>query len=125
MNELHSCGAQLSVVLMCQTGWCDQREQYSIWEECVHRLLKSVCLCVGLSAGGFATAHAQSVSTLPPTGPSTAPTTTTTRPPSSTKIYPNPGLASQWEEEHYKPVEADSDLNRHPYSTPHFGPPPN
>ena len=91
----------------------------------MHRLLKSAYLCAGLSAGVFATAHAQSVSNLPPTGPSTAPTTTAARPPSSAKIYPNPGLATQWEEEHYKPTSSDNDPNRHPYSTSHFGAPPN
>jgi hypothetical protein len=91
----------------------------------MHSLLKSTVLCVGLLAGVSATAHAQSVSALPPTSPATAPTAT--KPPvvSSAKISPEPGGSSTWKEEHYQATDTDNDLGRHPYTVPHVGPAPN
>jgi hypothetical protein len=78
-----------------------------------------------LLAGVSATAHAQSVSALPPSSPATAPTATTPPVVSSAKIYPDPGGNSAWKEEHYQPTETDNDRGRHPYTTPHVGPAPN
>lgn len=114
----------------------------------MHSLLKSTVLGVGLLAGVSATAHAQSVSTVPPTSPATAPTATTAPVVSSAKIYPNPGRNTEWIEEHHQATESakiypnpgrnsewveghsqatetDNDRGRHPYSGGHFGPPPN
>ena len=91
----------------------------------MHNLLKSTVLGVGLLAGVSATAHAQSVATLPPTSPATAPTATTPPVVSSAKIYPNPGISSQWQEEHYKATESGDDVKQHPYTAPHVGPAPN
>ena len=80
-------------------------------------LLKSTVLSLGLVAGVAASAHAQSVSALPPTSSAPAPAATTT-PYSSAKIVPNPGGNSTWQEEHYTP-QADYNANpwQHPYST--------
>jgi hypothetical protein len=88
----------------------------------MHSLLKLTVLGVGLLAGVSGTAHAQSVSTVPPTSPATAPTATTPPVVSSAKIYPNPGISSQWQEEHYKATESGDDVKQHPYTTPNFGP---
>lgn len=87
----------------------------------MHNLLKSTVLGVGLLTGVIATAHAQSVSVLPPTSAATAPTATTP-PVSSAKIYPNPGISTEWKVEHYKATETDNDVGRHPYTAPNFGP---
>ena len=88
-------------------------------------LLKSMVLGVGLLAGVSVTAYAQSVSTVPPTSPATAPTATTPPVVSSAKIYPNPGRNTEWNEERYQATETDNDRGRHPYTVGHFGPPPN
>jgi hypothetical protein len=79
-----------------------------------------------------ATAVAQSISALPPTAPATAPTAAApgattpgaTTPGAADKIYPNPGNATQWQEQYYQPAQSDNDPARHPYSKPHFGPAP-
>lgn len=88
-------------------------------------LLKSTVLGFGLLAGVAATAHAQSVSTLPPTSPATAPTAAPAPATSSTQqISPNPGGNSTWQEQHYRPAAGyDSDKSQHPYSTS-IGPQP-
>jgi hypothetical protein len=118
-------------------------------------LLKSTVLGVALLAGIAATAHAQSVSALPPTSPATAPSVATTPAYSSSKIYPNPGNGVTWQEEHYQATGAQDPYSRsigpqpgnqsslaplpgdapqanatnepgqRPYSTTHFGPAPN
>jgi hypothetical protein len=86
-------------------------------------LLKSTVIGFGLLAGVAATAYAQSVSTLPPTSPATAPTAATP-PVSSSKIVPNPGGNGTWQEEHYQPTSGYStDKSQHPYSTS-IGPQP-
>lgn len=84
----------------------------------MHGLLRLTVLAAGLLAGVAVVANAQSVSSLPPT----------TTPPaaSSAKIYPNPGNEGQWKEEHNQTTQsANEPPERHPYSTPHFGPAPN
>jgi len=93
----------------------------------VQSLLKSMVLGVGLLAGVSVTAYAQSVSTVPPTSPATAPTATTAPVPSTAKIYPDPGSSSAggWNVERYQPTAADNDPGRNPYSRGHFGPAPN
>jgi hypothetical protein len=91
----------------------------------VQSLLKSMVLGVGLLAGVSATAYAQSVSTVPPTSPATAPTVTTAPAASTAKIYPNPGVGGSWQEEHHKATETDNDPGRQPYSKGSFGPRPN
>ena len=88
----------------------------------VQSLLKSMVLGAGLLAGVSATAYAQSVSTVPPTSPATAPTATTAPAASTAKIYPNPGANGSWQEEHYKATETDNDPARQPYSKGGFGP---
>jgi hypothetical protein len=86
-------------------------------------LLKSAVLSLGVLAGTAAVALAQSVSSLPPSGPATAAAVAT--PPSSTsKIFPNPGGNTTWQEEHAQPaVGAEADRSQHPYS-PSIGPQP-
>jgi hypothetical protein len=88
-------------------------------------LLKSTILGLALLGGVAATAHAQSVSALPPTGPATAPPAATAPAYSSTtKIYPNPGNNGAWQEEHYQATPSyDADKAQHPYSTS-IGPQP-
>ena len=113
-------------------------------------LLKSTVLGLALLGGVAATAHAQSVSALPPTSPATAPTPAYS---STSKIYPNPGNNVTWQEQHYQGnvqdpyshsigpqpgsqsaltplpgehgTQADNSPGQHPYTTPHFGPAPN
>jgi hypothetical protein len=87
--------------------------------------LKSVVLGVGLLVAAAATAHAQSVSSLPPTNPATVPPAATTPAPSTGNIVPNPGNNSNWKEEHAAATPAVDNPGSHPYSIPHFGPAPN
>jgi len=88
-------------------------------------LLKSTALGLAFLAGLAATAHAQSVTTLPPTNPATAPTAAPALAPSSTQpTSPNPGGNSTWREEHYQPSsDYATDKSQHPYSTS-IGPQP-
>jgi hypothetical protein len=105
-------------------------------------LLKSTVLGFGLLAGVAATAHAQSVSALPPTTPtSAAPSYSATKivpnpgnsmvwpqgPNQATaagKIYPDPGSGTSWQGEHYQAAPGyESDVSQHPYSS--IGPKPN
>ena len=104
--------------------------------------LKSTVAGSALLAGVAVTAHAQSVSALPPTNPATAPAY------SSAKIHPSPGGGVNWRGEHSQPAASakispdsgggvnwqhqpytatggDKDPARRPYSTSHFGPAPN
>jgi len=109
--------------------------------------LKSTILGLGLLAGVAATAHAQSVSALPPTSPGTAPTAAApayssakmypdpggsvnireehSQPVASPKISPDPGRGTGWQDEHYTAADGDKAPTRQPYSTSHFGPAPN
>lgn len=91
----------------------------------MHNLLKSMVLGAGLLAGVSVAAYAQSVSTLPPTNPATAPAATTPPVGSSARIGPDPGSSGAWKVEHHDATEADDDPGRHPYSKGHFGPAPN
>lgn len=87
-------------------------------------LLKSTVLGVALLGGVAATAHAQSVSALPPTSPGTAPVAVTPPISSSQPFGPSPGANSSWKEEHYQPPSGhDADKSQHPYSTS-IGPQP-
>jgi hypothetical protein len=86
-------------------------------------VLKSSVLSLGLLAGVGMAAQAQSVSTLPPNSPATAPTAVAP-PTSSTRIGPNPGAGSSWQEERYQPApNYSADASQHPYSTS-IGPKP-
>ena len=86
-------------------------------------LLKSAVLSLGVLAGTAAVALAQSVSSLPPSGPATAPTVATA-PASASKISPNPGGSTTWQEEHAQPAGGyEADRSQHPYS-PSIGPQP-
>ncbi len=86
-------------------------------------LLKSAVLSLGVLAGTAAIALAQSVSSLPPSSPTTAPTIATS-PSSTSKIFPNPGNNTTWQEEHAQPaVGYEADRSQHPYSTS-IGPQP-
>ena len=87
-------------------------------------LLKSAVLGAGLLAAVVATAHAQSVSSLPSTNPQTVPTATAPEP-STAKIVPNPGNNSSWKEEHAAAAPAIDNPGSHPYTIPHFAPAPN
>ena len=86
-------------------------------------LLKSTLLSLGVLAGTAAVALAQSVSALPPSSPATG--ATAGMPPASTsKIFPNPGNNTTWQEEHVQPGGGyDADASQHPYSTS-IGPQP-
>ena len=90
----------------------------------MHRWLKSAVLGAGLLTGLAGTAFAQSVASLPPSAPATAPTTTAPAV-SNAKIYPDPGSNSSWKEQHYQVKQSDKDPGRHPYTTDHLGPAPN
>lgn len=86
-------------------------------------LVKSTVLSLGLLAGAATAAHAQSVSSLPPSGSPAAPTAAPAYS-STTKILPNPGGGSSWQEEHYQaPPNYNADSSQHPYSTS-IGPKP-
>jgi len=74
--------------------------------------LKSTVAVLGLLAGVAATAHAQSVTALPPTSPATAPTATAPAY-SSVKIYPDPGGSVNWRDEHSRPA-ASAKPSPHP-----------
>ena len=86
-------------------------------------LLKSAVLSLEVLAGTTLVALAQSVSSLPPSGPATAPAASP--PPASTStIFPNPGSNTTWREEHAQPaVGYEADRSQHPYS-PSIGPQP-
>ena len=87
-------------------------------------LLKKTFLSLGLLAGVAATAHAQSVSSLPPSGSGAAPAPAAPAYSSTTKILPNPGGGSSWREEHYQTApNYSADSSQHPYSTS-IGPKP-
>ena len=86
-------------------------------------LLKSAVLSLGVLAGTAAVALAQSVSTLPPSSPATAPTAAPLSN-STNKIFPNPGNNTTWQEEHAQPpANYEADKSQHPYSTS-IGPQP-
>jgi hypothetical protein len=85
-------------------------------------LLKSAVLSLGVLAGTAAIALAQSVSSLPPSSPATAPTVAA--PTSSAKIFPNPGGSTTWQEQRAQPaVGYEADRSQHPYA-PSIGPQP-
>jgi hypothetical protein len=88
------------------------------------RLFTSTVLSVGLLAGVAATAHAQSVSALPPTSPATVQSAKTAPFSSNQSVLPKAGGNSVWQEEHYQPSTSyDPDAAQHPYSTS-IGPKP-
>jgi len=97
-------------------------------------LLKSAVLSLGVLAGTAAVALAQSVSSLPPSSPTAAPTVTTPsssnsegdkwQHPYSTSVGPQPGSHSSGKDEHYQATEGDDAPSRHPYSST-LGPKPN
>ena len=96
-------------------------------------LCKSTVLSVGLFVGVAATAHAQSVSALPPGGaPAETQTHThthTARSPvfgSTQSFFPKPGGGALIKEEHYQP-QADWNANNaaYPSATGWAGPKPN
>lgn len=79
---------------------------------------------LGLVIGIIAAAEAQSISALPPRGPSTAPTAKTPPFSSTQSVYPKPGGNSVWRDQHYHPAQQyDADKSQHPYSTS-IGPKP-
>jgi len=86
--------------------------------------LKSTVAVLGLLAGVAATAHAQSVTALPPASPASAPTATAPAY-SSVKIYPDPGGSVNWQHQPSTATGGDKDPARQPYSPGHFGPAPN
>jgi hypothetical protein len=93
-------------------------------ERGMRSLIKSSALGLGLLIGITASAHAQSVSALPPAG--TAPAVTTPPPVTSStqSFYPKPGGNAVWQEEHYQPPAGyAADKSQHPYSTS-IGPKP-
>jgi hypothetical protein len=147
MHVIHGCDAQLS--FECKAIIDDVK--FTVFtgggERSMSSLIKSTVLSLALLGGVAATAHAQSVSALPPTGPATAPSAATTAyssakiypdpggsvnfreehsaPVSSAKVYPDPGGSANWQNQHYTTTEGDKDPAKAPYSTSHFGPAPN
>ena len=97
-------------------------------------LLKSTVLSLGVLAGTAAVALAQSVTSLPPSSPATAPAVTTPssaayaadkwQHPYSTSVGPQPGSHSSGKDEHYQATEGDNAPSRHPYTST-LGPKPN
>ena len=90
-------------------------------------LLKSTVLSLGVLAGTAAVALAQSVSALPPSSPTTAPTVSTPsssnsegdkwQHPYSTSVGPQPGSHNSGKDEHYEANDGDKDPSRHPYTS--------
>ena len=90
-------------------------------------LLKSTVLSLGVLAGTAVVGHAQSVTSLPPSSPATAPAVATPssstygadkwQHPYSTSVGPQPGSSSAGKAEHYEATEADQDPSRHPYTS--------
>jgi hypothetical protein len=74
-------------------------------------LLKSTVLGLGLLAGVAAAADAQSVSSLPPTGGATAPTTPPAVTSSTQSVFPKPGGQALFQEGHYQ-APADWDFEQ-------------
>ena len=77
MQIIHACDAQLSLV-------CNQGLEATSWrinkgsgDAAMSSLLKSAVLSLGVLAGAAAVAQAQSVTSLPPSSPATAPAVTT------------------------------------------------
>ena len=81
-------------------------------------LLKSTFLGLGILTAVAATASAQSVSALPPSGGVPAQSAITQPYGSTQSFYPKPGGNQVWKEEHYQPAD-DYETNKavHPYST--------
>jgi hypothetical protein len=80
-------------------------------------LLKSAVLSLGVLAGTAAVALAQSVSSLPPSGPETPSYSTD-------KIVPSPGRSMNWQVQRPQSrAEYEADKAQHPYSTS-IGPQP-
>jgi hypothetical protein len=98
-------------------------------------LLKSAVLSLGVLAGTAAVALAQSVSSLPPSNPATAPTAATPSQlpagyeadkslhPYSSSVGPQIGSSSAGNEAHYEATDGDKEPSRHPY-TSNLGPRP-
>jgi hypothetical protein len=89
-------------------------------------LLRSMVLSVGLLAGVAATAHAQSVSTLPPDNGSPTQTARSPVTGSTQSFFPKPGGSQVITQENYQP-QASSNSNSavQPNSKNWAGPKPN
>ncbi len=97
-------------------------------------LIKSTVLSLGVLAGAAAVAHAQSVTSLPPSSPTAAPTVAPPasstsdadkwQHPYSTSVGPQPGSHSSGKDQHYQATEGDNAPSRHPYTST-LGPKPN
>jgi hypothetical protein len=89
-------------------------------------LLKPVVLSASLLAGVAATAHARSVSMLPPENGAQAQTARSPLTGSTQSFFPKPGGSQVIKEEYYQPqADWNSDRALHPYSTNGTGPKPN
>jgi hypothetical protein len=94
-------------------------------------LLKSTVLSLGVLAGTAAVALAQSVSSLPPSGPTTwqeeraqpavGYEADSSQHPYSPSIGPQPGSHSSGKDVHYEATDGDNAPSRHPY-TSNLGP---
>ena len=82
------------------------------------KFLKSAALGIGLLAGTALAAQAQSVSSIPPTTNSAAPSVPTQPYVSTQTIVPDPGGSVKIRSEHYQgATKPGPDLVDHPYST--------
>jgi hypothetical protein len=123
MKIVHVCDAQLSLE---QAGNYNRLYRFveSLENQGMPSLFKSAILGLGLLAGVGATAHAQSVSALPPTSPAAGKIVTPPPSPTTQSFFPKPGGNQAWEEQHYQPSAGyDADAAQHPYSTS-IGPKP-
>src|SRR6266446_4707716 len=122
---MHGCDAQLSFVTCMPSRQLTPPNVINNWRTGMPSLLKSTVFGLGLLAGVAATAYAQSVSSLPPTGGATAPTTPPAVPSSTQSVFPKPGGQSLFQEDHYQATEQDNTPARHPYTSTGTGPRPN
>jgi hypothetical protein len=121
MNDFHCCIAQFSFVSIlssCLQGTIDN------WSSPhMASLLKSTILSVGLLAGVAATAHAQSVSALPPDSGASGQTARSPVFGSTQSFYPRPGGGQVISQDRVQPQAAgNSDKAQRPYSTNGTGP---
>jgi hypothetical protein len=147
MQTIHVCDAQLSFACKAIIYNIKLIAVALGGERGMSSLLKSTVLGLALLGGVAATAHAQSVSALPPTGPATAPSAAAVPAYSSSRMNPDPGGSVNWQAQHSQPTASvkmspdpggsvnwqqehtatgsDNSAASAPYSATHFGPAPN
>jgi hypothetical protein len=136
MQVIHACDAQLSFVCKGNFRQPAVESTKHLEDAAMSSLLKSAVLSLGVLAGTAAVALAQSVSSLPPSNPATAPTAAAPSQlpagyeadkslhPYSSSVGPQIGSHNSGKDVHYEATEGDNDPSRHPYTSTNFGPRP-